>query len=86
MAVEGRRFDPEKSPGDWLLYVHTTDYPMHRWPPEAKESKRHLALLDAGFGEIAAAAPDAGILLTADHGMNHKSRCRIWKRPVPPEA
>jgi len=58
-----------------LLYIHTTDYPMHMWPPEASESKRHLATLDAHFGEIAAAAPDAAILLTADHGMNHKTRC-----------
>jgi phosphonoacetate hydrolase len=58
-----------------LLYVHTTDYPMHMWAPEAEESKRHLAGLDAGLGELAATAPDAAILLTADHGMHHKSRC-----------
>jgi phosphonoacetate hydrolase len=57
------------------LYVHTTDYPMHTWPPEAPESKEHLARLDQLFGEAAAAAPDAAFLLTADHGMNHKSRC-----------
>jgi phosphonoacetate hydrolase len=58
-----------------LLYVHTTDYPMHTWAPEQKESKEHLARLDQFFGEAAAAAPDAAFLLTADHGMNHKSRC-----------
>jgi phosphonoacetate hydrolase len=57
------------------LYVHTTDYPMHTWPPEAPESKEHLARLDQLLGEAAAAAPDAAFLLTADHGMNHKSRC-----------
>lgn len=57
------------------LYVHTTDYPMHTWPPEAPESKEHLARLDQLFGEAAAAAPDAMFLLTADHAMNHKSRC-----------
>ena len=57
------------------LYVHTTDYPMHTWPPEAVESKEHLARLDRLFGEAAAAAPDAVFLLAADHGMNHKSRC-----------
>jgi phosphonoacetate hydrolase len=57
------------------LYVHTTDYPMHTWPPEAPESKEHLARLDQFFAEMAAAAPDAVFLLTADHGMNHKSRC-----------
>jgi phosphonoacetate hydrolase len=57
-----------------LLYIHTTDYPMHMWPPEAPESKEHLARLDSLFAELAAAAPDAAILLTADHGMNFKSR------------
>lgn len=57
------------------LYVHTTDYPMHTWPPDAAESKEHLARLDALLGEAAEAAPDAAFLLTADHGMNHKSRC-----------
>jgi len=58
-----------------ILYIHTTDYPMHMWPPEAEPSRRHLAGLDALFGELAAAAPDAAILLTADHGMHHKTRC-----------
>lgn len=58
-----------------LMYIHTTDYPMHMWAPEAKESKQHLASLDALLGELSHAAPDAAILLTADHGMNHKSRC-----------
>jgi phosphonoacetate hydrolase len=57
------------------IYVHTTDYAMHTWAPEAPESKEHLARLDQLFGEAAAAAPDAAFLLTADHGMNHKSRC-----------
>jgi len=57
------------------LYIHTTDYPMHTWPPEAAESKEHLSRLDQLFGEAAAAAPDAAFLLTADHGMNFKSRC-----------
>ncbi len=58
-----------------LLYVHTTDYPMHTWPPSAPESKDHLARLDALLGEAVAAAPDAAFLITGDHGMNAKSRC-----------
>ena len=57
------------------LYIHTTDYPMHTWPPDAPESKEHLARLDQLLGEAAAAAPDAAFLLTADHGMNHKTHC-----------
>jgi phosphonoacetate hydrolase len=57
------------------LYVHTTDYAMHMWPPEAPESKEHLERLDELFGQAMNAAPDAAFLLTADHGMNAKTRC-----------
>lgn len=73
--LKAAAFIAKNRPDIGLMYVHTTDYPMHMWPPEAPESKKHLALLDALLGEIAAAAPDATMLLTADHGMNHKSRC-----------
>jgi phosphonoacetate hydrolase len=58
-----------------LLYVHTTDYPMHTWPASAPESKEHLARLDALLGRAVAAAPDAAFLITADHGLNAKTRC-----------
>jgi len=57
------------------LYVHTTDYPMHMWPPEAAQSKEHLERLDDLFGQAMSVAPDAAFLLTADHGMNAKTRC-----------
>jgi phosphonoacetate hydrolase len=57
------------------LYVHTTDYPMHTWAPSTKESQEHVNKIDELLGEAAAAAPDAAFLLTADHGMNHKSKC-----------
>jgi phosphonoacetate hydrolase len=56
------------------LYVHTTDYPMHTWAPETRESKEHVKMIDTLLGEACAAAPDAAFLLTADHGMNHKTR------------
>jgi phosphonoacetate hydrolase len=57
------------------LYVHTTDYPMHMWAPETPESREHLARMDDLFGHAIHAAPDAAFLLTADHGMNAKTRC-----------
>ena len=57
------------------LYIHTTDYAMHMWPPDAAESKEHLERLDELFGEAMQAAPDAAFLVTADHGMNAKTRC-----------
>jgi phosphonoacetate hydrolase len=58
-----------------LLYIHTTDYPMHMWPPEAPQSLEHLSRLDELLAELATTTPDAAVLLTADHGMNFKSRC-----------
>ena len=57
------------------VYIHTTDYPMHTWAPEAPESKEHLARMDDLIGQAMRAAPDAAFLLTADHGMNAKTLC-----------
>jgi phosphonoacetate hydrolase len=58
-----------------VLYVHTTDYPMHMWAPDAKESQEHLKRMDEMIGQAMKAAPDAQFLLSADHGMNAKSLC-----------
>jgi phosphonoacetate hydrolase len=57
------------------LYVHTTDYAMHEWAPEKPESQEHVGTIDALLREAAEAAPDAAFLVSADHGMNYKSRC-----------
>jgi phosphonoacetate hydrolase len=57
------------------LYIHTTDYPMHMWAPEDSSSLKHLMGMDALIAQIAQVAPDAMILITADHDMNHKDRC-----------
>jgi len=64
----------KQQPEIQCLYVHTTDYPMHTWAPSAAESREHLKTMDTLLGEAHAAAPDAQFLLTADHGMNHKTR------------
>jgi phosphonoacetate hydrolase len=57
------------------LYIHTTDYPMHTWAPEEAESKEHLKKIDEYIGKIMQEDPDAMILITADHDVNHKSGC-----------
>ena len=57
------------------LYVHTTDYAMHEWAPEKPESQEHVATIDALLREAAEVAPDASFLVSADHGLNYKSRC-----------
>jgi len=58
-----------------VLYVHTTDYPMHMWAPEDDRSLDHLSRLDRLIGEMADRYPDAAFLVTADHGMNPKKEC-----------
>jgi phosphonoacetate hydrolase len=57
-----------------VVYVHTTDYPMHMWRSGAPVSMKHLAGIDARLAEAAEAAPDAAFYITADHGLNHKTR------------
>ncbi|WP_294203670.1 alkaline phosphatase family protein [uncultured Chryseobacterium sp.] len=64
----------KQNPDIGLVYIHSTDYPMHMWAPEEKDSKDFLHHIDALIGELVKAAPDAAILLTADHGMNHKNK------------
>lgn len=57
------------------LYINTTDYPMHMWAPEDSNSKQHLSMMDDYFKKISQIAPDAMILITADHDVNHKEIC-----------
>jgi phosphonoacetate hydrolase len=56
-----------------LLFVHTTDYPMHRYAPEAGESRAHLQRIDAFLKAAAEADPDLAFFVAADHGMNGKA-------------
>jgi phosphonoacetate hydrolase len=56
-----------------LLYVHTTDFPMHAWAPGDPRSSAHLRRLDELIGEALRAAPGAAPFATADHGMNGKN-------------
>jgi phosphonoacetate hydrolase len=58
-----------------FLYVHTTDYPMHKWAPHEGQSVQHMARLDEMLAEAAVIAPDALFIITADHGMNPKKKC-----------
>jgi phosphonoacetate hydrolase len=59
-----------------LLYVHTTDFPMHAWRPGDPRSDRHLRRLDELIASAADTAPDAALFATADHGMNDKTL--VW--------
>jgi phosphonoacetate hydrolase len=65
----------EREPDIALIYVHTTDFPMHAWRPDDPRSTSHLNALDQLIAAALDAAPDAALYATADHGMNDKRRC-----------
>jgi phosphonoacetate hydrolase len=56
-----------------LFFVHTTDYPMHRYPPEAGESRANLRQIDDRLAAAAEADPDMAFFIAPDHGLNSKT-------------
>jgi len=73
--MEAALYSIKHDAGLGLIYIHTTDYPMHTWPPQSAESKEHLHRMDGYLAQLIQAAPDAAILITADHNVHHKSKC-----------
>ncbi|MBN2568424.1 MAG: alkaline phosphatase family protein [Deltaproteobacteria bacterium] len=59
-----------KSPN--VLYLTTTDYATHTYPPEDERSQWNFHELDRLLGEIMNTSSDIEIIVTADHGMNAK--------------
>jgi phosphonoacetate hydrolase len=57
-----------------LLYVTSTDYYGHMLPPEAPECRAFFDEADRLIGEIIDIGLPLSIGLTADHGMNRKTR------------
>jgi len=57
-----------------LLYVTTTDYVTHKYPPESERSQWNINEVDRLIGEIMNVSEDTEIVVTADHGMNPKTR------------
>ena len=70
--VDAARCVLAKQPFD-LVYVATTDYPMHTYAPTDPESEWHLELLDNAVGRLVESV-ECEILITADHGMSAKHR------------
>lgn len=66
-----------------LVYFHTTDYPMHMEPPWGDMSRFHLGEWDRLLGETLDAHPDLEVYMSADHGMNFKSRCHDLNKVLP---
>ena len=75
IGPQGRPVDSTPSTEVGILYVHTTDYPMHMWPPEA--GPRGGTSQSMLYWASARRRTDAAILLTCDHGMHHKTPAGI---------
>lgn len=73
--MDAALYSLKHSPELGLTFIHTTDYPMHMWAPESAESKQHLHKIDEYLAKLIKAAPDAAILITADHTVKHKNFC-----------
>ncbi|HWQ76430.1 MAG TPA: alkaline phosphatase family protein [Syntrophomonas sp.] len=57
-----------------LVYCTTNDYMMHNYPPDADEARQVMGAMDQWIGRIYDFDPTREIYITADHGMNKKSR------------
>ena len=57
-----------------FIFLSTTDYMMHTYAPEEAPSQEHMHQVDRLLGEIAADHPSMEIYITADHGMNAKTK------------
>jgi len=59
-----------------LVYAMTTDYTMHKYAPEDRESQRHMEGIDAELQEtmelLEAKGNEVLLCVTADHGMSAK--------------
>jgi phosphonoacetate hydrolase len=56
-----------------LVYLVTTDYMMHTYPPSDERSLAHLHTLDQLLGQILNDHENLEVYLTADHGMSAKT-------------
>lgn len=57
-----------------FLYCTTNDYIFHHFAPGTREADEQIRVLDCYIGKIAALEPERQIYITADHGMNKKTR------------
>ncbi len=69
-----KKFNPD------LIFLMTTDYAMHKFPPKSKEAKRYMRTIDKWLGSLidyieSQRSPENFLVcLTADHGMSEKRR------------
>lgn len=57
-----------------VVYCTTNDYMMHNFAPNTKEADAQMKEIDKWIGKIYDLDPNREIYITADHGMNKKSK------------
>lgn len=57
-----------------VVYCTTNDYMMHNFAPETEEAISQMGKIDKWIGKIYDLDPTREIYITADHGMNKKSK------------
>ena len=57
-----------------LIYLATSDWVFHTYAPEEAEAQVYVQNLDTKLAELLDSAPDLELYVTADHGMNAKTR------------
>lgn len=57
-----------------FVYCTTNDYVFHHFAPGTKEAEEQIRAIDYYIEKITAAEPHRQIYITADHGMNQKTR------------
>ena len=63
-----------------LMYVSTTDYVMHKYPPSHEIAIQHMEGIDKILGELLDDYPEMEVYITADHSMNAKTKAINLKR------
>lgn len=58
-----------------FIYCTTNDYMMHHYAPDSKQAHAVMQCIDRWIGKLYEVDPGREIYITADHGMNPKSRC-----------
>lgn len=66
LAIGKNKFD--------FTFIATSDYIMHKYKPEDEQSKEHIRIIDKFVGGILEGYPAMNLFITADHGMNEKTK------------
>ena len=71
-TIDAARYAIEKYTPEFA-YITTTDFAMHKFPLNSKESNLHFKMIDKSIGKLINQYSNATFFITADHGMSNKT-------------